>query len=226
MITCRSLHAFVHASRRSSAAGRRRRRVTSNTTTDADGAVDGGAAVLPAGGAAGAVTRVDCLRDGTRVWVRPLVGPDRELLRAGFRGLSAQSRYSRFLHGVSDAKFERMLPVLLDSVDQQRHVAVVLHADGQAIGVGRLVRTAPGSTVADLAVTVADDWQGRGAGTVLARELLARAEDVREIDTVVAADNKASLRMLAALGQLRSDCIGGSCDIVVRVNRARMAAAA
>jgi RimJ/RimL family protein N-acetyltransferase len=190
------------------------------------GVVEGGAVAPSSGRAAGFLTAVGCLRDGTRVWARPLVGQDRELLRAGFRRLSVHSRYSRFLQGVSDAKFDRMLPVLLDSVDQERHVAVVLYADGQPIGVGRLLRSAPGSSVADLAVTVADDWQGRGAGTVLARELLARAEGVREIDTVVAADNVASLRMLAGLGELQSDCADGSCDIVVRLNRARAAAAA
>jgi RimJ/RimL family protein N-acetyltransferase len=166
------------------------------------------------------------LRDGTRVWLRPLVPQDRGLLRAGFRRLSNRSRYSRFLQGVSDTRFEQMLPVLLDSVDQQRHVAVVLYADGQPIGVSRLVRRTPDSSVAGLAVTVADDWQGRGAGTVLARAVLDRADSVREIHTVVSADNLASLRMLAGLGELRSDCAAGACDVVVRVDRTGAADAA
>ena len=111
-----------------------------------------------------------------------------------------------------------MLPVLLDSVDQRSHVAVVLYAEGQPIGVGRLRRYPSDSKVADLAVTVADDWQGQGAGTVLAREVLARAGGVREIHTVVSEDNPASLRMLARLGEMRSDCADGTCDVVVRVN--------
>jgi RimJ/RimL family protein N-acetyltransferase len=199
--------------------------VTSSSLST-DGVVEGGPVALLSGHATGFPTGAGCLRDGTRVWARPLVRQDRELLRAGFRRLSARSRYARFLQGVSEVKFDRMLPVLLDSVDQERHVAVVLCAEGQPIGVGRLLRSVAGSTVADLAVTVADDWQGRGAGTVLVRELLARAEGVREIATVVAADNVASLRMLAGLGELQSDCAKGSCDIVVRVNRARAAAAA
>ena len=158
------------------------------------------------------------LRDGTPVWVRPLVAGDRGLLLAGFSGLSRRSRGSRFLHGVSDAQFERMLPVLLDTVDQQSHLALLLYADGQPIGVGRLRRFTSDAGVADLAVTVADDWQGRGAGTVLAREVLACAGNVREIQTVVNADNSASLRMLARLGDLRSDCASGDCDVVVRVS--------
>jgi RimJ/RimL family protein N-acetyltransferase len=177
-------------------------------------------------GTSARLPRAGRLRDGTRVWLRPLVAQDRGLLRAGFRRLSSRSRYSRFLQGVSDTKFDQMLPVLLDSVDQQRHIAVVLYAEGQPIGVSRLVRPTPSSSVADLAVTVADDWQGRGAGTVLARAALDRAESVREIHTVVSADNVASLRMLARLGEMRSDCADGACDIVVRIDRSAAANAA
>jgi RimJ/RimL family protein N-acetyltransferase len=160
------------------------------------------------------------LRDGTPVWVRPLVAGDRDLLLAGFRTLSSRSRYSRFLTGTGEAQFERMLPILLDSVDQQSHVALVLYTEDLPIAVGRLRRSAVDAGVADLAVTVLDDWQGRGAGTVLAREVLARADGIREIHTVVAEDNQASLRMLARLGELRTDCAGGNCDVVVRVHRA------
>jgi ribosomal protein S18 acetylase RimI-like enzyme len=167
------------------------------------------------------LVRVRRLRDGTRVRIRPLLAEDRGLLLAGFGRLSGRSRYSRFLRGVSDGQFEKMLPVLLDSVDQRSHIAVVLVAERRLIGVGRLLRSASDPSVADLAVTVADDWQHRGAGSILAQEVLARARGVREIQTVVSEDNRASLRMLARLGELRTDCSHGSCDVVVRVNGAR-----
>lgn len=160
------------------------------------------------------------LRDGTPVWVRPLVVEDRDLLLAGFRALSSRSRYSRFLTGTGEAQYERMLPILVDGVDQRSHVALVLSTADLPIGVGRLRRSATDAGVADLAVTVLDDWQGLGAGTVLAREVLARAGGIREIHTVVAEDNPASLRMLARLGELRTDCAAGSCDAIVRVDRA------
>jgi RimJ/RimL family protein N-acetyltransferase len=166
------------------------------------------------------------LRDGTPVRVRPLVAQDRALLVAGFSALSPRSRRARFLQGVSDAQFARMLPVLLDTVDQLSHVALVLYADERPIGVGRLRRFTADPGVADLAVTVADVWQGRGAGSVLAREVLARAGDLREIRTVVSADNPASLRMLARLGEVRSDCAHGDCEVVVRVGPSPAAARA
>ena len=71
--------------------------------------------------------------------------------------------------------------------------------------------------MADLAITVTDDWQGLGIGSVLARELVAGAPDVREIRTVVAAGNVASLRMLHRLGETVVSCTGGECEVTVRL---------
>ena len=187
----------------------------------AGGATEGSAEARSARRVARLFSQAGRLRDGTPVRIRPLVAEDRDLLLAGFAALSSRSRRSRFLRGVSDAQFEQMLPVLLETVDQQSHVALVLHADDQPIGVGRLRRFPSDSSVADLAVTVADDWHGRGARVMLAREVLARAGTVREIQTVVSEDNPASLRMLARLGELQSDCVNGTCDVVVRVSRSR-----
>lgn len=192
----------------------------------ADAARSTAATAAAARRAARLVYDAGLLRDGTPVRVRPLVAEDRPLLLAGFRALSLRSRRARFLYGVSDTQFARMLPILLDTVDQRAHLALVLYADGQPIGVGRLRRFTADPAAADLAVTIADDWQGRGAGSVLARELLARAGDLREIRTVVSADNTASLRMLARLGELRSDCANGDCDVVVQLNRAPAIASA
>ena len=48
-------------------------------------------------------------------------------------------------------QFERMLSVLLDTVDQQSHVALLLYADDRPIGVGRLCRFTSNAAAADLA---------------------------------------------------------------------------
>ena len=141
----------------------------------ARGAAEGSVEALPTRRAAPLFSGAGRLPDGTPVRVRPLVAGDRGPLLAGFAALSPRSRRSRFLRDVSDAQFERMLPVLLDTVDQQSHVALLLYAGGRPIGVGRLRRFLADPGAADLAVTVADDWQGRGAGSILAGELLARA---------------------------------------------------
>ena len=166
------------------------------------------------------------LRDGTPVRVRPLVPGDRASLVQGFGELSETARYARFLRPVSEAAYERMLPVLLDAVDQQAHIALVLQAGETPIGVGRVVRSRTDPMVADLAVTVRQEWQGRGAGGLLARAVLDAAGDVREIHTVVAEDNAPSLRMLSRLGALTTECAGGFCDVVVRLDRPAATSAA
>jgi RimJ/RimL family protein N-acetyltransferase len=55
---------------------------------------------------------------------------------------------------------------------------------------------------ADIAVTVADEWQGRGVGSTLARELvLRRPAGVTRLVTIISAQNAAALALLTRLGE-------------------------
>ena len=165
------------------------------------------AATAVAGHAVGAAAAEVVLRDGTPARIWPLLPTDGRGLRAAFRALSPQSRRRRFLTGTGDLG-DTMLRRLVDDVDGERHIALVLvafPAGGveRPVGVGRLVQDGADPATADLAVTVADDWQGRGVGAALARVLLARRPAaVRRLSTVVAADNAASLRLLRSLGRV------------------------
>ena len=149
------------------------------------------------------------LRDGTPALIWPLLPTDGEALRVAFRGLSRDSRRRRFL-GVVDELDDSMIDRLVTSVDGVHHIAlvlIVLPADGQEgpAGVGRLLQYPGDLATADIAVTVADDWQGRGAGTALASALLQRRPAaVTRLRTVVAADNRASLALLAGAGRMSS----------------------
>jgi phospholysine phosphohistidine inorganic pyrophosphate phosphatase len=145
------------------------------------------------------------LRDGTRVLVRPIEPGDRALLRDGFERLSEESRYRRFLAPMpelSDATLS-----YLTEVDHRDHEALVAidAQTGQGIGVARYVRLPDRPRVAEAAVTVADDWQGRGAGTLLLELLAGRAreEGIERFTALVLASNREMLELLEALGPVR-----------------------
>jgi RimJ/RimL family protein N-acetyltransferase len=99
-----------------------------------------------------------------------------------------------------------MLQLLVEDVDQHSHVAFVLVAlppgrPDAVVGVGRLVQDSSDLTVADIAITVNDDWQSRGIGALLANALVEhRPEPVTRLVTVVAVENTACLAMLRRLG--------------------------
>jgi acetyltransferase len=61
------------------------------------------------------------------------------------------------------------------------------------VGIARYIRDAADPHAAEVAVTVIDDWQGRGLGTELLVQLSdrARQEGIRRFTGVVAEDNAA-----------------------------------
>src|SRR5215218_4614883 len=118
---------------------------------------------------------VRTLRDGSRIALRPIEPPDRELIAGGFEPVSPESRYRRFF-GPKPVLSERDLDYLT-RVDHHDHEALVASdaGTGRGIGVARYVRVAP--EVAEPAVVVADDWQGRGVAGLLLDRLAERARE-------------------------------------------------
>jgi nucleotide-binding universal stress UspA family protein/RimJ/RimL family protein N-acetyltransferase len=141
------------------------------------------------------------LLDGRRVEIRPLEPADRQLLKDGFERLSPESRYRRFF-GPMTALRERDLDYLTQ-VDHHDHEALVAldPATGEGIGVARFVRT--DGEVAEPAIVVADDWQGRGVGTRLLDALVQRAreEGVARFEAPVLAANADAIHVLERLGE-------------------------
>ena len=149
------------------------------------------------------------LRDGTPALIWPLLPTDAETLRDGFRRLSSESRQHRFLTVLGELD-DSMIRRLVGSVDGGQHIAlllIVLPPEGEEgpVGVARLLQYADDPATADIAVTVVDDWQGRGAGTALVSALLERRPAaVTRLCTVIEADNRASLALLAGAGRISS----------------------
>ena len=123
------------------------------------------------------------LRDGSIVILRPAVPEDRALLVEAFERLSPESRYRRFFAPVRTMS-EPLLDYLtsVDYVDHFAWAALARRAgpgtDGpdafMGVGVSRYIRL-DDPTAAEVAVTVVDDWQGRGLGRVLLDALVLEA---------------------------------------------------
>lgn len=117
------------------------------------------------------------LRDGTRVLLRQIRPSDRERLAEGMHRLSPASRYLRFHAAIDELTPEQL--DYLSQVDHADHEAIVaLDVDRRehpGIGVARYIREPYEPHVAEAAITVADEYHGQGAGTLLLGALAARA---------------------------------------------------
>jgi RimJ/RimL family protein N-acetyltransferase len=161
------------------------------------------------------------LRDGSEVRVRPISPDDRELLGSAFDALSDRSRYLRFQAPMAELS-DRQL-AYLTAVDHHDHEALIaLDPDEQIVGVARFVRVQ--GEQAECAITVADQWQGRGLGTELLDRLVDRAheEGVERFSAVVLAENSEAIRLLERLGDTARRPIGTQIELDIALpERAR-----
>jgi EmrB/QacA subfamily drug resistance transporter len=138
------------------------------------------------------------LRDGSKVVIRQVRSADAPLLADGFARLSPQSRRLRFLY-----RKDELTPAELryfTDIDHHHHEALgaLDHTGGRGVGVARYVRDTTDPQSAEIALTIADDWQGRGLGTELLAQLSgrARAAGIRRFTALVSADNAAMAALL------------------------------
>ena len=146
---------------------------------------DDGACVLPSG-----------------ILIRALESSDRAGLASLFARLSPESRHSRFL-GPKPELTAREL-TYLTAVDHHSHeaLAAVNRRDGLILGVARYVGVPGRRGIADTAIALADELQGKGIGTALARALVSRAS-VNGFDALTAATlwhNRPARSLLRRLG--------------------------
>jgi GNAT superfamily N-acetyltransferase len=144
------------------------------------------------------------LRDRTRVLLRPILPEDKAKLLDGFRRLSPESRYRRFLSPVDELSEEQLRDLTeVDYVDHFAWVALALATEGHpGIGVARYVRVPEEPEVAEAAVTVVDDYQGRGLGTLLLEALgaVAMENGITRFRGYALAENRPLLEVLESMG--------------------------
>lgn len=141
------------------------------------------------------------LRDGTELFLRPVLPGDNERTINGPVEFSSETLYRRFQ---SARKPTPRLMAYLFEVDYADHFVWVMTdgAHGPVVADARFVRDEADPTTAEVAFMVGDDYQGRGIGTLLMSALVVAAsyDGVRRFTARVLTDNYAMRRILDRFG--------------------------
>jgi nucleotide-binding universal stress UspA family protein len=163
--------------------------------------------------------RTITLRDGARVTLRPIAPDDAPQIAASFERLSEESRYRRFFT-INETLLPAQLAYLVD-VDHRDHEAIIAvdPLTGDVLGVARYVRTEEGGELAEVAVTVADDWQRKGLGRALLLRLAhrARREGVRKFSAFVMSVNPGAVNLLMNVGDTQRRDEAGMVELVIEL---------
>ena len=131
--------------------------------------------------------------------------------------MSEDSRYRRFfqpIHELSDSNLR-----FLTEVDHHDHEALMALDEDEAVGVARYVRSVEKPSRAEVAVSVVDDWQGKGVGGGLLERLVdrAREEDVTHFTALVQAANPTAVRVLSTLGATQTHRAGDEVELDIEL---------
>jgi len=140
------------------------------------------------------------LEDGTKLVFRLLRPEDKDGIKAGFKQLSPQSRYYRFLAPISRLSNSHM--EFISKIDNKNRVGWcaidVTNGNEIGIGVARYERYANEPNKAEYAITIVDAYQKRGIGSRLFKLLIQAAlkNDMTTLIGFVLEENKAMLHIL------------------------------
>ncbi len=144
------------------------------------------------------------LKDGSRVFLRPLKLTDEPLLRDLFYRLSPESIHYRFFQLLKSMPHQKLQEFL--RIDYEADMALVVltsstEEDARMLAIAHYLRD-PRTNFADSAFLVRDDWQGKGIGTRLVQALVeaARRQGIAGFTADVLADNRGMLRVFHRCG--------------------------
>jgi len=144
------------------------------------------------------------LSDGAEFVMRPIRPEDEPSLVKFHSTLSERSVYFRYFHWMKleqRTAHERLTRMCF--IDYDRQMAFVAEPTGsnEIAGIGRLVKSHTGEE-AELAVIISDQYQKRGIGTALVRQLVdfARDEKLRRITATVMFQNRPMQKVFERAG--------------------------
>jgi predicted N-acetyltransferase YhbS len=151
--------------------------------------------------------------------IRPARPDDEERIRRFLAGLSLHTRTLRFFTGVSKPA-AGLVRVLL-SVDERRDALVATTECGEIVG--HAMSFKGDCADVEIAVVVADEWQGRGLGPRLVDTLLLRASvrGARTVGMDVLGENRRVLRLIRRLWPDATMTVAsGSVEVTAMIDQA------
>lgn len=143
------------------------------------------------------------LKDGTEILLRPIKPTDERLEQELFYSLSDRTTHLRFCASVGAMPHGTVQYFTTIDYDTQTAIVAVLETNGQEqiVGVGRYIGEKE-SDMAELALLVQDDWQGKGLGTLLHTRLaqIAKSRNVGGFKAEILQDNKRALHVFTKVG--------------------------
>ena len=142
------------------------------------------------------------LNDGTDIIIRPIRPEDAEIEQEFIRGLSAESKYFRFMNSIHELSLEML--VRFTQIDYHNEMALVaINPDPRGeeeIGVARYM-TNPDKKTCEFAIVVSDKWQGKGIARLLMQKLIdiARNRGLEVMEGQVLANNYRMLELMMSL---------------------------
>lgn len=144
------------------------------------------------------------VKDNTYLCFKTLGIGDREKFIEGFGKLSQKSRYKRFFGFMKELTEEQIVGFL--DTDKKDHIAWTafdfVNDEAIGVGVGRFKRSKINPKEAEMALTVIDEYQGKGIGAVLLAILyyLASKSDIEILNGIILHENNKLIKRFIDLG--------------------------
>jgi acetyltransferase len=148
------------------------------------------------------------MKDADTVTMRPIRPADEPAMARFHETLSERSVYLRYFHLMNleqRTAHERLTRICF--IDYDREMVLVAErrnpdtGELEILGVGRMMKI-NGTTEAELAVLISDQWQNRGLGRELLARLIGIGSDERltKLTADILPDNRAMMRICEKLG--------------------------
>lgn len=144
--------------------------------------------------------RLEQLKRGRTVQLRPIRPEDGVSLKKMVKNMSAESRYFRFMHAIND--LSPQLIAQFTKLDYDRQMAfVAVDNDANVVGVSRYTMSTDRLS-AEFAVSIADDWQGQGLASSLMKLVIehATAQGLERMTGDVLVTNNPMRGLMKSLG--------------------------